>query len=93
MPADRNDARDCPTPGNSDWTTNMVPPSTAAPTPVAQRIQNLSHRRRRAGGGRNHFPTAVPAHRRIGRIADNDVNGQALNAWGNAQENVHVHRD
>jgi len=58
--------------------------------PVAQRIQNLSHRRRRAGGGRNHFPTA---HRRIGRIADNDVNGQALNAWGNAQENVHVHRD
>ena len=38
--------------------------------PVAQRIQNLSHRRRRAGGGRNHFPTA---HRRIGRIADNDV--------------------
>lgn len=73
--ADRNDARDCSTPDNSDWTTNMVPPSTAAPTPsrTADPEPDARHRRRWPGGGRNRLNTGVPAHRHIGRIADNDV--------------------
>jgi hypothetical protein len=72
-PADRNDARDCSTPDNSDWTTNMVPPSTAAPTPnrTADPEPDAPHRRRRPGGGRNHL-NGVPAHRHIGPIADAD---------------------
>src|SRR5271169_826496 len=38
-----------PTPDNSDWTTNMVPPSTAAPTPgrAADPEPDARHRRRR----------------------------------------------
>lgn len=73
--ADRTDARDCPTPDNSDWTTNMVPPSTAALTPsrTADPEPDARHRHRRPGGGRNRLNTGVPAHRHIGRIADNDV--------------------
>ena len=72
--ADRNDARDCPTPDNSDWTTNMVPPSTAAPTPSRTTDPEPDARhRRRPGGGRNHLNTGVPAHRHLRRIADNDV--------------------
>jgi hypothetical protein len=66
-------------------TTNVVPPSTAVPTPgrTADPEPDARHRRRRPGGGRNHL-NGVPAHRHLGRIADNDVNGSALNAWGNA---------